>query len=79
MAGNGGAPPLASARAGRGPKQEGGGPGSPALKRRAIEKLAYRSTYSVDDHKRRAIESGNEYKIFPRTVVIGKWEFGIGN
>jgi len=61
--------PLLRPAPARGPKQEGGGPGSPALKRRAIENLAYRSNYLVDDH-RRAIESGKERKNFPRTVLI---------
>jgi len=39
-----------------GPQREGARPGSPALKRRAIERIECRSTYLVDDHKRRAIE-----------------------
>jgi len=50
---------LAPARAEAGVER----PRSPALKRRAIENLAYRSNYLVDDHKRRAIEPAKESRI----------------
>jgi len=61
--------PLLRPAPGRGPQQERACPGFPALKRRAIENLAYRSNYLVYNHKRRAIEFGNEQKKFPRTLL----------
>jgi len=56
MAGNGDRlKPLLRPTPRRGPQRQGARPGSPALKRRAIERIEYLSTCSVDDHKRLAI------------------------